>query len=42
LRAYFEDRKYKLATPDDLLRVAEQVSGQDIQDLYRQWILEVE
>ena len=40
LRAYLEDRKYKLATPDDFLRVAEQVSGQELDDFYAQWILE--
>ncbi len=39
LRAYLEDRKYKLATPDDLLRVAEQVSGQELDDFYAEWIL---
>ena len=39
LRAYFQDRKYKLATPDDLLRVAEQASSQELDDLYTKWIL---
>jgi len=42
LRTYFQDRKYKLATPDDLLRVAEQVSGQDLGDFYAKWILSAE
>jgi aminopeptidase N len=42
LQAYLEDRKYKLATPDDLLRVAEQISGQELDDFYEQWILSVD
>nr|MBC7245945.1 M1 family metallopeptidase [Chloroflexota bacterium] len=40
LRTYYQDRKYKLATPDDFLRVAEQVSGQELDDFYARWILE--
>lgn len=39
LRAYFQDRKYKLATGDDLLRVAEQASGQELDEFYTEWIL---
>ena len=39
LQAYYEDRKYKLATPQDLLRVAEQVSGRDLDGLYEEWML---
>jgi hypothetical protein len=39
LRAYFQDREYKLTTGDDLLRVAEQSSGQDLHEFYQQWIL---
>lgn len=42
LRGYLEDRQYKLATPDDFLRVAEEVSGQELDDLYAQWILQAE
>jgi hypothetical protein len=42
LRAYLEDRQYKLSTPDDFLRVAEQVSGEDLDEFYTQWILEAE
>ena len=42
LQAYLQDRKYKLSTPDDLLRVAEQVSGQELDPLYEQWILSAE
>jgi aminopeptidase N len=39
LRAYLQDRKYKLATPDDLMEIAEQVSGQELDDFYSKWIL---
>jgi len=39
LQAYLEDRKYKLATPDDFMRIAEQVSGQELDPLYKSWIL---
>jgi aminopeptidase N len=39
LRHYYQDRKYKLATAEDFLRVAEQVSGQELNGLYEQWIL---
>jgi aminopeptidase N len=42
LRAYLRDRKYKLSTPDDLLRVTEEVSGQEVDDLYQKWILSAE
>ncbi len=42
LRAYLEDRQYKLATPDDFLRVAETVTGEELDDFYAQWILEAE
>lgn len=39
LQAYLKDRKYKLTTGDDLLRVAEQTSGQNLRVLYDKWIL---
>jgi len=39
LRAYLQDRKYKLSTPDDFLRVAEEVSGQELDGFYEEWIL---
>jgi aminopeptidase N len=39
LQSYLEDRKYLVATPDDLLRVAEQVSGQELDSFYEEWIL---
>lgn len=41
LRAYLADRRYGVARPEDWLRVAEQVSGQDLHQLYSRWILEV-
>ncbi|HOU23569.1 MAG TPA: M1 family aminopeptidase, partial [Anaerolineae bacterium] len=40
LRAYLNDRRYGIARPEDWLRVAEQVSGQDLTGLYSRWILE--
>jgi len=42
LRSYLQDRKYRLATPEDLVRVAEQVSGQELDDFYAQWVLGAE
>jgi hypothetical protein len=42
LRSYYRDRQYKLSTPDDFLRVAEEVSQQELDGLYQQWILESE
>ncbi len=39
LRAYLEDREYKLSTPDDLLRVAQESTGEDLASFYEQWIL---
>ncbi len=42
LQAYLEDRRYKLATPDDFLLIAEQVSGEELGPLYRKWILSAE
>jgi len=40
LRTYYQDRKYQLATPEDFLRIAEGVSGQELDDFYARWILE--
>jgi len=40
LRAYLEDRKYRVAKAEDLLRIAEKVSGQEVDDLYKRWILD--
>jgi aminopeptidase N len=39
LRTYFEQYRYGVAYPQDLLSVAEQVSGQDLDPLYKKWIL---
>jgi len=39
LRAYLEDRKYKLSTPEDFLRVAEESTGEELDSFYEQWIL---
>ncbi len=39
LRAYFEQYRYRVAYPRDLLAVAEEVSGQDLDALYDRWIL---
>jgi aminopeptidase N len=42
LRAYLDDQRYRVATPEDLLRVMETVSGQELDELYQFWILEAE
>lgn len=39
LQEYLKQFRWKTATPDDFLRVAESVSGQDLDPLYSQWIL---
>jgi hypothetical protein len=39
LRAYYRDYRYQVAYPLDFVRVAEQVSGQEIDGLYEEWIL---
>jgi len=39
LRIYFREHRYGVAYPEDLLRVAERVSGQDLDPLVEQWIL---
>jgi len=39
LRAYFQQHRYKIATPESFLAVAEKVSGRDLGALYQQWIL---
>jgi aminopeptidase N len=39
LREYANRFRWQIATPDDLLRVAESVSGQDLDGLYNRWIL---
>jgi hypothetical protein len=39
LHEYADQYRWKIATPDDLLRVAETVSGRDLDPVYNQWIL---
>jgi aminopeptidase N len=38
LQAYFQQHRYGIAYPQDFLLVAQEVSGQDMSALYRQWI----
>lgn len=38
LQAYFQKRKYQIATPADLIDTFNEVSGQDITPLYDKWI----
>jgi hypothetical protein len=42
MRIYLQRYKYKIATPADFLAVAEEVSGQPVDDLYQKWILGAE
>jgi len=39
LREYLDRFRWRIATPDDFLQVAEEVSGQDLDGLYNHWIL---
>lgn len=39
LREYLVRYRWRIATPDDFLQVAESVSGQDLDAVYNQWIL---
>jgi len=39
LRHYADQYRWKIATPDNLMEVAESVSGRDLDDLYNRWIL---
>jgi hypothetical protein len=39
MREYVSQFRWRVATPDDFLRVAESVSGQDLDGLYNRWIL---
>ncbi|MBN1935873.1 MAG: M1 family metallopeptidase [Anaerolineae bacterium] len=38
LKAYFEQYRYGIAYPADLLTLAEQVSGQELDALYAEWV----
>ncbi len=40
LRTYFEEHLYGIAYPQDLLEVAERISGQELDALYEEWILQ--
>ena len=42
LEEYVDRYRWRIATPDDLLQVAESVSGRDLTDLYNRWILSKE
>jgi hypothetical protein len=42
MQTYLQRYKYKIATPADFLAVAEEVSGQSVNDLYQKWILGAE
>ena len=39
LRAYWEAYRYRIATPEGFLAVAEEMSGQELGSLYDKWIL---
>jgi aminopeptidase N len=40
LRAYFEKHRYGIAYPEDLIEIAERISGQELDALYARWIVE--
>jgi hypothetical protein len=40
LRIYFQEHRYRIATAESLLAVAERVSGRSLDSLYQRWILE--
>ncbi len=42
LSTYLARYQWQIATPDDFLSVAEEVSGKDLDDLYNRWILSAE
>jgi aminopeptidase N len=42
LKTYLARYQWQIATPDDFLSVAEEVSGQDLDGLYNRWILSAE
>jgi aminopeptidase N len=39
MREYLRQHKYKIATPESFMRVAESVSGRDLDAIHKQWIL---
>jgi aminopeptidase N len=38
LQTYFDSYRYRIASGSDLLAVIDQMSGQDLSDLYQQWL----
>ncbi len=42
LREYLRRFQWRIATPSDLMAVAEQISGRELDELYAYWILETE
>lgn len=42
LQEYLRRHKYGIATPESFLAMAEEISGRDIYELYRRWILSAE
>jgi hypothetical protein len=42
MRRYLEQHKYGIATPESFLAVAEEVSGQSLDEIYHRWILSAE
>jgi len=42
MRRYLEEHKYKIATPESFLAVAEAVAGRSLRGIYRHWILSAE
>jgi hypothetical protein len=41
MREYLQQYRHDIATPADFLRVAEAVSGQDLDSIYQEWVLTV-
>lgn len=38
LKTYFEQYRYQVAYPQDLLDLAEEISGQELDELYEEWV----
>ena len=38
LQDYYQDKKYSIASPDDILDRFEQASGQQLDDIYEEWL----
>lgn len=41
MREYWQQYRYGIATPADFLRLAEAISGQDLDPIYQEWVLTV-